>query len=233
MKIWTSVLVLTFCSSVLTADSLVCTANGDGTVVPCSLSPLQLTAQFPALSVSGNTISVTSMLEFAVAGRALPALTVSVSGTVDDTLLFPTAPAGDVYVTSIVYGFAQYTADPGSSAALSFQIGPGGSGSPVINLNPLAQPPPFCPPGGTGGCSFSGTLAASAYSTLAIQSTATLVANAGSDPNGDVMSGGIFSFARFKADGVTPDPFTATPEPGACGLALAGLALVGVWRRRR
>ncbi len=59
------------------------------------------------------------------------------------------------------------------------------------------------------------------------------IANAGSDPNGDVMSGGIFSFARFKADGVTPDPFTATPEPGACGLALAGLALVGVWRRRR
>ncbi len=133
MKLFWIGLFLTWGSTCLLADSLVCTAGGGPNIVPCSSSPLQITAQFPTLDIAGNTISVNPELSFGVGTATLPQLNVSVAGTINDTLALPNSPAGDVLKVSAGYGFDQNEVNATSSFA--FQIGPGNASSPEINLN--------------------------------------------------------------------------------------------------
>jgi hypothetical protein len=187
---------------------------------PCKSSPLSIIAQFPVLTISGNTISTTVDIHFK-GSKAAPPEYAGASAMFNDTFAIPNSPPGDVLNVDVSYGGGGFV-----GGAISFQIGPGSASSPEINLDPSIQPPAYCPPGNTRNCRFSGTLPASSFSFLTLKGGASLeiVAN-DPDPDNSRDSFGYFYISRFKADGTTPDPFT--PEPASYGLASVGLILLG------
>ena len=232
-KIFFALVLMGSVNAVL-ADSLVCTAGSSGppVVVPCSSVPINIAVQFPALSISGNTITTTATGDLTLLGGPANEF-YSASVAVNDRFAIPASPAGDLFNVSVSYGAGQTAAPPGSNVSFSFQIGPGSASSPEIDLNPDRQPPAYCPPGSPQSCIYTGTLPASAYSFLAIQGAATLVPNDNGSGGGGVQFNGNFDISRFKADGVTPDPFTVTPEPATYALGLTGFLLWGTLVRRR
>ncbi len=217
----------------LFGDSVACGLNGFppgtgqpvGQAIPCSQAPvINIMANFPKLVISGNTLTLSPQASIGVNQMTI---TSQFTGTVsyDDVFALPSSPAGDVLKFSAAYGAGVNDVDPGSYASFQAQIGPGSAGFPAITLNPAHESCEF------GSCFYSATLPASDFSFITLQGTAGLLVSPDDESSeGGVGSGGNFTFTRFKADGVTPDPFTTTPEPASFALALAGILLFGVVR---
>ncbi len=217
----------------LFGDSVACGINGFppgtgqpvGQAIPCSQAPvINITASFPKLMISGNTLTLAPQASIGV--NRMP-ITSWYTGTLsyDDTFALPSSPTGDVLKLSSSYGAGVNDVDPGSYTSFEAQVGPGSAGSPAITLNPAHETCEF------GTCFYNATLPADSFSFITLQGTAGLLVTPDDESSeGGVGNGGQFTFTRFKADGVTPDPFTATPEPASYGLLLAGIVLFGLVR---
>ena len=198
----------------LFCHSVVCAVNGFpqgsghapvGKKIPCSQAPVSFMPQFPKMTTSGNTITINRDASIGI--NPIP-ITKQYTGTLsfDHTFTLPSSPAGDVFKLSFSYGVDFERVDPGSYETLTVQLGPGSTSSPAISLNPANQSCEF------GSCFYSATVPADAFSFLIIQGTAGLFVTPDDESSeGGVETGGGFTITRFKADGVTPDPFTATP----------------------
>jgi len=219
----------------LFADSVVCTSFSSDAVIPCSSLSLSTTEEFPVLHVSGNTLEAFTFVDVENGPAHNPPA--SVIATANDTLAFPTSPPGDVFKVSGYYGnsaLGPYVGSVATSSLLLFQIGPGSASSPEITNPPPS--PGGCPPNGEeASCTLPlTTVPSSAFSFVTLQGNATIAIDLADSRAGAYFYADL-DISRFKADGVTPDPFTATPEPASWALlACSGVvfSLLGRAHRR-
>jgi hypothetical protein len=162
-------------------------------------------ANFPKVAISGNTLTITPQFSISTTDQTI---TKQYFATIsfDRGINIPNSPGTDVLKVTASYGADFYTANPGFYATFLAEIGPGSPGSPEVILNPATETCEF------GTCLYSATLPADAFSFLIVQGTAGLVALP-AQLNGGVETGADITVSRFKADGVTPDPFPAAAVP--------------------
>ena len=224
MKIAFGVLFVVFATGGW-ADSVTCTGPL-GAPIACSASPLTIVADFPTLTEAGNVISSSAAVFITNPGNFITPNGEGVSATaiVNDSFLIPSSPAGDVLEIYGVFGEHLETVPGCCSSSVIVGLS-GTTGYPAISVDPYAQDADYyCR--SAASCKIDVTVPANAFSELTIQDSEYVFGN-GNDP---YETGGgfdeIFTISRFQSDGVTPDPFVASPEPASWGLLLvAGSAL--------
>lgn len=232
MKLILGLFCLVFGQAML-ADSVTCTGPY-GEPTPCSYSPLSIYEKLPFESISGNTIAISdTYIEISNPGHFQTPHGNGVSATVNvnDTFALPGSPAGDVLKISGL--FAEGTSALNlccASTSLVLQFRPGDASSPAITLDPFKDVPIYCYK--PAACRIDTTVSADAFSTFNIQGLAYLFGNANTASNFATFDALGFTITRFKADGVTPDPFATAPEPASWSLLLPGMGFL-LYRFRR